>query len=186
MPLLTAAELAAPLSPEQVIARAEALVASAICPALPDLGVHQWAADYRIRNDDRALGVPLYGKRRLGPTVLRYWPITALSVVSQDGVNITDQCTFDTFTVRRDSLSPEFLPLSTVHVEFQTGWTADTLPVAIREAILLIAREVQATPDGITSERLGDVQTTYARTAGPSGLPPGALSLIRPWIFQGS
>lgn len=185
MPLLAASELAAPLTPEQILARAESLVASAICPALPDLGVHQWVAEYRIRNDDRALGIPLYGRRRLGPLVLRYWPITALTLVSQDGLDITGQCVFDTFTVRRDMLAPEFLPLSTVRVEFQTGWTADTLPTAIREAVLLTAREVQAIPEGVLSERVGTIQTTYQRTAGESGLSPAARALVRPWVFEG-
>jgi hypothetical protein len=184
--LLSTTDLAAPLSPDQVLARAEALVASAICPALPDLGVHQWAADYQIRNDDRALGIPLYGRRRLGPMVLRYWPITGLTVVSQDGLDLTSQCVFDTFTVRRDALTPEFLPLSTVHVEFQTGWTAQNLPAAIREAVLLTAREIQAVPDGIVMEKAGDLQTQYARTAGPSGLPAAAFALLGPWRFVGA
>jgi len=186
VPLLSTTDLTAPLTPEQILARAEALVTSAICPALPDLGVRQWAADYRIRNDDRALGIPLYGRRRLGPAVLRYWPITGLTLVSQDGTDLTSQCIFDTFTVRRDALASEFLPLSTVHIEFQTGWTVQNLPVAIREAILSTAREIQAVPDGIVMEKAGDLQTQYTRTDGPSGLPAAAFALLAPWRFLGA
>ena len=185
MPLLAPTDLAAPLTPEQILARAEALVASAICPALPDLGVRQWAADYRIRNDDRALGIPLYGRRRLGPAVLRYWPVTGLTLVSRDGTNLTSECTFDAFTVRRDALASEFLPLSTVHIEFQTGWTAQNLPTAVREAVLLTARQIQAVPEGISSKRLGDVQVTFERSAGASGISSAAEALIAPWRYLG-
>ncbi|WP_407570726.1 hypothetical protein [Deinococcus altitudinis] len=186
MPLLSTTDLAAPLTPDQALARAETLVASAICPALPDLGVRQWAADYRIRNDDRALGIPLYGRRRLGPMILRYWPITGLTLVSQDGTDLTSQCAFDTFTVRRDALAPEFQPLSTVHVEFQTGWTAENLPHAVREAILLTAREIQAVPEGVSSKRIGDVQVTFERSVSASGIPAAAQTLIAPWRFLGA
>ncbi|GGO19530.1 hypothetical protein [Deinococcus humi] len=171
-------------TPQQALDRAEALVAAALCPGLPDLAKREWVADYRMRNVQRGLGVPLYGKRRLGPEVLRYWPVTGLGSVTMDGVDRTAECIFDALSVRLDALASEFTPLSVVTVAFSTGWTAQELPNALRQAIVLTAEGLTAQPVGIKAERLGDVETQYA-LPNADALPPGVLSLLAPWRHVG-
>lgn len=172
-----------PTGPQSSLERAEALVTSAICPALPTLEEQTWTAEYRMRNDARPYGLPLYGRRRLGPEVLRYWPITSLVSVSQDGT-VLDDCVFDAFSIRRDALSPEFLPLGVVSVVFRTGWAdVDDMPAAIRQAIILTHQEIEASPLGVKMERLGDVQTEYGAASGT--LSPQVMQLLAPWRYVG-
>jgi hypothetical protein len=181
--LLAVSDIPAATDPAANLKRAEALVAAAICPALPGLGLLTWTAEYRARNDQRAYGLPLYGKSRLGPEVLRYWPITGLTSISQDGTPLTD-CTFDSFSIRRDALSQEFLPLSILNVVFTTGWAdAASMPEAVREAVLLAYQDISTRPNGISSERIGDVQTVYS-SAGTS-LSADVMRLIAPWRYVG-
>lgn len=172
-------------TPDEALSRAEALLASAICPALPSLSERTWQVEYRARNVQRGLGVPLYGRRHLGPSVLRYWPITSLVSVTQDGVDVTAQCVADTFSIRRDALSPEFEPLGLLTAVFKTGWTEQNVPPAIQEALLLTARAHLDNPLGLRRERLGDADTEYG-TPGAGGLPAAAHSLIAPWRFVGA
>jgi len=172
-----------PLDQKALLNRAETLVAQAICPQLTGLETQVWTAEVRIRNDLRAFGVPLYGKRRLGPEALRVWPITGLTSISQDGTDIKAECTFDRFSIRRDAFSPEFSPLGLIAVVFQTGWEAYELPEQIKEAVLLTLQTLQATPVGIVSERIGDVQTTYRAT--PGAMPAEALNLLSSWRYPG-
>ncbi|GAA4015571.1 hypothetical protein GCM10022631_29620 [Deinococcus rubellus] len=185
MALLSASDLSGELTPAQALSRAEANIAAAICPGLPDLSERTWVCEYRMRNDGRAYGLPLYGKRRLGPEVLHYWPITALVSVTQDGTDITGDCTFDTFSIRRDALSLEFAPLSLVVAIFKTGWPdGNSLPVSIQQAILLTGRNLLARPEGVVSEKLADWAQTYETQTG--ALQEEAQALLAPWTYLGA
>ena len=184
MSLLAVSDIPAATDPAANLKRAEALVAAAICPALPGLGLLTWTVEYRARNDQRAYGLPLYGRSRLGPEALRYWPITGLTSISQDGVVLTD-CTFDTFSIRRDALSQEFLPLGILSAVFTTGWVdAASMPEAIREAVLLAYQDITNRPNGVASKRIGDVQVTFS--SAQSSLSADVLRLIAPWRFLGT
>lgn len=182
MPLLAAADLApGPLTPEQALAQAEALVASAICPGLPGLSECTWELRVRLHPEPHAFGVPGFGRRRLGPDVLRCWPITGLVSVAQAGVDLTAECTFDAFSIRRDAQAPEFGAVGMLNVVFRTGWSAGTLPDAVRQAVLTTASGLlDAGPAGIKSEKIEDYAVTYD-TEGRGALPPAALALLRPW-----
>lgn len=176
-----------PLTAEQALARAEVLVAQAICPGLPGLGVHTWEAQVRLGTEARPYGSPLYGRRRLGPSLLRYWPITGLLSVTQDGLDVTPNTTFDAFSIRKDTLAPEFTALGVITVTFQTGWTQGTIPPAIREAVALTLASLQdAPPEGVESERIGDHAIKYrAPEPGSTGLSPAVLALLRPYRAEG-
>lgn len=183
MSLLAVSDIPAATDPAANLKRAEALVAAAICPALPGLSLLTWTVEYRARNDQRAYGLPLYGKSRLGPEVLRYWPITGLTSITQDGTVLTD-CTFDSFSIRRDALSQEFLPLSILSAVFTTGWAVpENMPEAIRQAVLLAYQDISARPNGVSSERIGDVQTVYSGAS--TSLSPDVLRLLAPWRYVG-
>lgn len=183
MSLLAVSDIPAATDPAANLKRAEALVVAAICPALPGLGLLTWTAEYRARNDQRAYGLPLYGKSRLGPEVLRYWPITGLISISQDGTPLTD-CTFDSFSIRRDALSQEFLPLSIISVIFTTGWVdAASMPEAVKQAVLLTYQDIVNRPSGLASKRIGDLQVTF--TSAESRLSADVLRLIAPWRHVG-
>ena len=69
-------------------------------------------------------------------------------------------------------------------VTYTSGWTADTLPDGIRQAVLLTATALAAGEgrEGITSERVGPVSRTYADVAGTGTLPADARALLRPWL----
>lgn len=182
MGLLDVADLqAGPLTPEQALTQAEALVASTICPGLPGLDERTWELSVRLRDSPRAFGVPGFGQRRLGPDLLRYWPITGLISVVQDGVDLTSSCTFDTFSIRRDALAPEFGLLGALVVQFKTGWTADTLPDAVKQAVVLTANALlEAPPVGVKAERIEEHSITYD-TEGRAGLPLVVKALLHPY-----
>lgn len=170
-----------PLTPAEAAAQAETLIAHAICPDLPDLTPHPWQAQYRPRDTPRAYGVPAYGTRVIGPSLLRRWPITALTRVTVDGTDITASCTFDTFSVRRDVLAPEFGPLALVTVEFQTGWSPADLPAPILQAMRLTAQSLlTAPPLDVESEKIGDHSIKY-RVPEASGIPAAAQALLAPY-----
>lgn len=68
-------------------------------------------------------------------------------------------------------------------VTYTTGWTADTLPEAIKQAVLSVAGELaaQEARGGVTQERMGPVSYTYAAPA-VAGLSDAALALLQPWL----
>lgn len=68
-------------------------------------------------------------------------------------------------------------------VTYTSGWTAETLPATIQQAILLTAAAGAAAASrlGITSERMGPVAYTYADAARGS-LTPDAQPLLQPWL----
>ena len=180
MGLLGAADLPAePLSREAAITRAETLVAGWLCPGLPDLMKRQWTVETRLQEEARAYGVPLYGRRRLGPALLRRWPITALLELTEDGVDRLPGASFDTFSIRLNSSVGEFSPVSRLRVVFQTGWAQNNLPPAVREAVMLTARELLDIPAGVKAERVGDVTQTYLDA--PLSPPEAARVLLAPW-----
>ncbi len=69
-------------------------------------------------------------------------------------------------------------------VTYTSGWTAETLPAAIQQAILLTAEAgaARATRVGVTSERMGPVAYTYSDTAAVGSLPADAMTLLQPWL----
>lgn len=69
-------------------------------------------------------------------------------------------------------------------ITYTSGWTADTLPDGIRQAVLLTATALAAGAgrEGITSERVGPVSRTYADVASTGTLPADARALLRPWL----
>ena len=69
-------------------------------------------------------------------------------------------------------------------VRFVGGWTADSLPEQIRQAVLTTATALAASSgrEGVTSEQMGPVKNTYSDTAQAGNLPADALALLRPWL----
>lgn len=69
-------------------------------------------------------------------------------------------------------------------VRFRGGWTPDTLPEQVRQAVLLVAAQVAAGAgrEGVTSERMGPVARTFSDTAQAGSLPTDTLNLLRPWL----
>lgn len=63
-------------------------------------------------------------------------------------------------------------------ITYTSGWTAETLPEGIRQAILATAELGAAVPVGVTSERMGPVAYTYASGA----LSADVLTQLRPWL----
>ena len=186
MGLLTATDVPQTLTPDALTARAESLVAAALCPGLPSLELMTWEVIYPQRITPRGIGVPLYGVRVLGPSILKRWPITGVSVLEQDGVTRLAEATWDAFSIRLDGLAPEFLALSTVRVKFTTGWASpDDVPEAIRQAVALTVQGLAANPLGLKSERLGDVQNVYGDVTATGGLSQVALNLLSPWRYPG-
>ena len=69
-------------------------------------------------------------------------------------------------------------------VQYTSGWTADTLPEQIRQAVLHVAAQGAAAAEtaGIKSETLGPRSVTYVDTASTGTLMGDALNLLRPWL----
>lgn len=69
-------------------------------------------------------------------------------------------------------------------VQYTSGWTADTLPEGIRQAVLLAATAGVAAAErvGVTSERMGPVAYTYSDAAQVGTVSADALALLRPWL----
>lgn len=65
-------------------------------------------------------------------------------------------------------------------ITYTAGWTADTLPEAVREAVRQVALGA-GDPGPVSMERLGDVETRYAVTPAPDALPPAVASLLAPY-----
>lgn len=69
-------------------------------------------------------------------------------------------------------------------VQYTSGWTADTLPEGIKQAVLQAATLGAATAEtvGIKSESLGPRSITYADTNTAGTVSADALALLRPWL----
>lgn len=67
-------------------------------------------------------------------------------------------------------------------VTYTGGWTAETLPPAIRQAVLLTAQQAATVPAGVASESMGPVSRSYVQTGDGSSIPPNADVLLRPWL----
>lgn len=72
----------------------------------------------------------------------------------------------------------------TYAVRIRGGWTPNTLPEQVRQAVLLLAAQVAASAgrEGVTSERMGPVARTYSDAVSAGSLPADALNLLRPWL----
>lgn len=67
---------------------------------------------------------------------------------------------------------------------YTAGWTVETLPENVKQAIVLTAQAQQsATSEGgnVVMERLGDVETRYSASAPAGSLPTGAALLLAPY-----
>ena len=68
-----------------------------------------------------------------------------------------------------------------MQVRFKTGWTAATVPAAVKQAVLLTAAAVLTAPDaGVKAEKIGEHSITYD-TEGRAVLPLAASALLRPY-----
>lgn len=67
-------------------------------------------------------------------------------------------------------------------VTYTGGWTAETLPPAVRQAVLLTAQHAATVPAGVASESMGPVSRSYVQTADGSSIPANAEVLLRPWL----
>jgi hypothetical protein len=162
---------------QAAVDRAVALVGAFICPGVP--GVLEEKArtvTLRLADEPRAAFVPAQGTRRVSARRLGAWPVTALTSVTVDGVDVTSECSFNRFSVTRAS---GFSAASEIVVAFKTGYT--TLPTDLRTVILQLADTLTKNPDGVKSERVGDVSTEYALPASPSGLPDWAATALDPY-----
>lgn len=64
-------------------------------------------------------------------------------------------------------------------VTYTAGWTVETLPALVRQAILLTARAIAARPDPtVKSESMGPVSRSYETL---DGIPTAAAVLLDPW-----
>lgn len=69
-------------------------------------------------------------------------------------------------------------------VQYTSGWTADTLPTPIRQAVLFTAGALAAADTrraGVTSERMGPVAVTYSDTFTTGTLPQDVRNLLGHW-----
>jgi hypothetical protein len=72
-------------------------------------------------------------------------------------------------------------PLRTSYtVLYTAGWTADTLPNGIRQAVLSVATLGAAVKVGIKSEAMGPVSRSYADSG--ASFTPDVLSLLKPFL----
>lgn len=65
-------------------------------------------------------------------------------------------------------------------VVYKAGWTPDSVPDAIREAVLMTAKGMDAgasVPAGVVSRQIGDVRIQYAESTGNT-LNPTVLSML--------
>lgn len=69
-------------------------------------------------------------------------------------------------------------------VQYTSGWTADTLPEQIRQAVLAVAAAGVAAAEslGIKSETMGPRSVTYADTSTSGTVGADSLALLRPWL----
>lgn len=195
MPLLVGADLATyqTLSGDEVVAAALEMIGARICPGVPNV-LERAERDVTVRFSDnpRAPLVPGISTNRLGATMLGVWPITGLTQVLENGVDVTAQCLFSRFAVKRDPLFGSFGYDSSIRVRFLTGFTDEDgsapIPPEIKRAALMTANLLQQNPDGLERERIGRVETTFASgsaVVGSGGLPSGVLALIAPYCLDG-
>ena len=64
-------------------------------------------------------------------------------------------------------------------VVYTAGWTAEDLPLGLRQAVLAVAEKRAAVPVGLKAESMGPVSRTYADAG---NLSPDVLVLLRPWL----
>ncbi|MFC4426208.1 hypothetical protein [Deinococcus navajonensis] len=69
-------------------------------------------------------------------------------------------------------------------ITYTTGWTAETLPEGIRQAVLLTAASGAAAAGrvGVTAERMGPVSYSYADAATVGSLGADALAFLQPYL----
>ena len=173
-------------SAQAAVDQALALVTAYICPDLGSLEVRERSWSGRIVDEDRAPLIPAYGRHRIGAYTLGVWPMTALVSVRIAEEDVTADCDWDAFSIRLSRLTRGFPPAALLEVEYVTGWAADDLPPAIRQAVLLTAQAIQATAGGITGKRLRDVQVQYAASVALEGLPIAAQALLAPFALRGT
>lgn len=124
-------------------------------------------------------------------------PASRLLEVTRGDVDLTDHARlaspygvlldFTSLPVWPSVAVSELAPPSTVDVAYDSGWTAQTLPHAIKQAALLTAQAAGSLggvslPEGVTSVRLPEITVQFAGAGHQGGaLPSMAAQLLRPW-----
>ena len=169
MPLVTTADIIAALA--DTTGQAVAIISNLICPGVPDaLTKKTRVVSFRWRESSTSgYLTPVLGGFNVTPNRLKAWPVTGLTSVTQDGVDITALCTFSRFTVTRID-GQRFADNALIVINFQTGFDQYgssgagivPIPYELVQAIAVAQAAIGETPFGnILSQRIGDVETSY-------------------------
>lgn len=103
-------------------------------------------------------------------------PATALDAVTIDGAGVTDGAIHGYWGLRRATGLP-FVG-TTAEVVYTAGWSRQTLPAPVRQALLLTAASVHARADlTVTDERTAGVSLSYAADS----IPAVVLAMLAPY-----
>lgn len=182
-------------SDDGLIALAQTLIERIVCPDVPEgLAFTNRSVTLRLIDELPAPLVPSFGWNRVSARRLKAWPITGLTSVTVDGVDVTSSITWDRFGLERNTpYYQAFSPYSVITVAFSTGFKNDgaepKLPNALRQAITELARIVQISQNGLDSKKLGDAQVVWSNNSWDSNgsglvLPATVRSLIAPWVLE--
>ncbi len=130
------------------------------------------------------------GVVRGGVLSLRDGPLTALTTFSLNGyaTTVPEIHPWHLWVVASPGAYglASYAPTGGVYaLTYTAGWTAETLPEALKQAILQTAQAVanQASQGGLTEYRVGDVTEKYAQPSSEdgSGLSDSTALLLAPW-----
>jgi hypothetical protein len=180
---------------ESIVALAETLAGNYVCPGVPNVfSKTTRVATFRLVDRPPAWNVPQYGEYRIPVRWLRdgngftAWPITGLTSVKMDGVDVTSSCVWTMFSIQMDRLVGPFLPFSLLEVTYQTGWAdADAAPQGIRQAVSRLAQLIKSNPNGLKSRSLGGVMSAeylpWNQMLAQGGLPVDVQVLLNPYRY---